>query len=673
MKFGTLGDESILRIDEATVSHGRILDPFYYDTGVRGAANSVLGFADGYQLSSKDRDIITARQTGHLDEYDREADVKVLESLDIVAAYNALIEGDIKKCESELSSGTIAGTVGQKVQNGRIVRDVETGNAETSYGIANQMSYLRRYLNKINEIAVSLNMSADDVREKIVDAFYNPSDDPDEIKAIVEARIAYNDTIIGLYQMMLSQNYAMLGITQQEAEVLIAQLGSTDSSARKTAIQRIKRALVMNEDKFRVVGFSYDLRPLGGGIILLDKYGIGDMQKDQTGSIDYMIQDSLQYDVVIYTHGGSNDVYDINRESRGIYGTYSRHATLEKRKLGFQLDDEYDKINREFDERLSKVATETERLEVEKEKAAAIDAKKREYASRINAVTKMYNDKRIAATDKLYANRDSFVVRNKNLKKGKGVWTIDPIVGLNGKTYIEMDPLIRDLIRAGFKSFIIYSCNPGHHHLAMDILKTPGVTIRYNTTNTIIETTCIDESDEWAVIENTLYDAEVSLLEAANRNGIDYLGHITDDLDVFMTEGVLSNIWRALVTLVKKAISTIISIFKGIINFFKKIINAIKSLFRKATDKSTKLPNKIKTNSIVLEDASIKTVEVSSFADVQYHVLKACDSISKKIKETQQRQISNMEELKRYSEDKVKTIQENTNPRMDAWLSTVLG
>lgn len=221
-----------------------------------------------------------------------------------------------------------------------------------------------------------------------------------------------------------------------------------------------------------------------------------------------------------------------------------------------------------------------------------------------------------------------------------------------------MDELIRALIKQGFKSIYIMSCNPGHHELADDIKKTKGVRIHMGTNSILAEST-IEElnNDPFCVYENSNIDyltnaelelefAEEKLQELALEYNIDYNNDkllqesytfIIEHQDI-INEGLLHDAWEFLSKMVKKIIAALIYLFKNAIAMVKAIFNKIKSLFTKKSDPNLEWKAS-KVSFIAIESAQLKESEVKNYNQLKNIVLNSCSSISKEINKIQNKQL----------------------------------
>lgn len=775
---------------EATITHGKVVSTGDLDAYPPRIKRRILDIAAANGIDEKNVRRAISQVTGDeyalhgddmfdgifmhtIEKYNKEQDEAILASENLVEAYNSMIDGRFN------AAVTKAKEFMMKVQqdtaaymNGDLSVQSEYGDM----GLDDQDIYLMiDNLVKAGTAAKNLGLNDDEIKEIIVNAYYRPTDDPEKIREIVNARIQYNNAIISMFRTMIKENYKLLGITAEEAEVLMMKLESKDAKDRATSVSSIKEAIVKNQDKFMVRPGVYDFRPIGAGCIFITTEEMGSVGPTVTN--DRMIQLLMQYDAIVVGHGNNYNRKQkayVERMMKEIKDKVAAHNTKMR-----QLDEERRKMHRATYERISKVSSRkarsvmnkyqrivkqrekvidsySQRLEEIRKKADAArdELDKYEYYSadydqayeRYDLYIKYYMmmlDKRSEMRDEFWefekkmdalkwserdavydaaykeltaegeakikqmdmvideyqrksnedirSTIDDFQKRSDRLNRKyskDNKWTIQPVSTLNGGPYTEVDEVMRQLIREGFKKIYLVACNPGRMELARDIRTKPGITIHHATRSLLAENvTNMTESEfrEFELesyinpIETNLSDTETHLMEMCNRFGIRYTDNkaldecVTEYLkeSSFMNEGVLKNIWISLVKIIKSALGFIVKIFKAIINFVKNVVNAIKDFFKKifGRHKGTKLSNSVRSSVIMVENASMTITDSNSLNDIQIAVLNACGKLSNKIKEVEHRQTENMDELRQYSEDQVKNISEASNPKFDSLCS----
>ena len=276
-------------------------------------------------------------------------------------------------------------------------------------------------------------------------------------------------------------------------------------------------------------------------------------------------------------------------------------------------------------------------------------------------------------------------------KNDKVSWQIQPVKTLKGGPYTDVNDLVRQLIKEGFKNINLVACNPGRHTLAKDILDTPGVKIHHATTSLLAESAYYYNSENvmiesaFAEIDKNIRETHQHLAMICEESNIPYWDDefLDECLCYFesgaymevLVEGALANAWAKLKELVKKALGFIIGIFKKLLELVGKLIARIKDFFKRVFGSNRfekKFQRNIKSGVIMVESASLKRQAVGSWEEMQANITKACEKITSKIKETEARQTKNMQDLERFAEQKSKAVNESSDTQFDALLGLIL-
>lgn len=235
--------------------------------------------------TSRGVDINDSKLQSRVESFDKEKAKYILESKNIVEAYNAYIEADIDRLMDENSFDLKDGT--------------------TDY-LAKTIAYLL----KTNDISKS------DIRNYLRGTFFYTSNDPEKIKRMLTLRLKYNQHITNLMSKMLNLNYKILGYTDAEMKALDKRLNSKGNDSN-TAVAEIKQKIYENKSKFLTNnGECVDLTSLGFGKIFITKgkdfLGInntrsGKDDRNELQAIDGLLQKSMMYDAIIMCHGSSGN------------------------------------------------------------------------------------------------------------------------------------------------------------------------------------------------------------------------------------------------------------------------------------------------------------------------------------------------------------------------------
>lgn len=255
-------------------------------------------------------------------------------------------------------------------------------------------------------------------------------------------------------------------------------------------------------------------------------------------------------------------------------------------------------------------------------------------------------------------------------------WLIQPVNTLKAGPFNDMNDLVRQAIKEGFKSIFIVSCNPGHHELDPDIKKIKGVRISHAMNSLLAESvlspymdTSFDIDDPIDETEYRLYQTERHMMQICNECGIDYfndelLDESSSEFTASINEaGIASKVWSTLVSIIKKAIATVVSVFKKLIDFFKSIIERIKAFFGKIFGKDAKIERQLRksfnTKFIIIENAGMKAVTVNNWDDLQKGVLDSCNKIAAKIQKMEREQTELLKKTQQFAEQQGRKAPQN--------------
>lgn len=218
-----------------------------------------------------------------LERYDQALDELVLKSDNIVKSYNMLLEAQFEKAVEFYKEKFV----------GKEYADKESAPCFDALD-ATAAAYLAyKDLPGVDEV---------ELKKAIVHGSFLTSDNPDKIKAQLQIRINYNKAMISMFQEMLKTNYELLGFSKDEALILSQKLVSGDVEERKSSIKELKAAVLANKGKFEIGKGRLDFRSIGGGVYFGTPKQTG---LDKFMSVDRMLQYTLEYDCIIFGHGGS--------------------------------------------------------------------------------------------------------------------------------------------------------------------------------------------------------------------------------------------------------------------------------------------------------------------------------------------------------------------------------
>jgi len=533
------------------------------------------------------------------------------------------------------------------------------------------------------------NLPEEKVKRFLLESFFEISEDPKQIKKLLQLRINYNNKIITLLQKMLRTNYQILGISSEEAESLTKGLSHSDSKISGSNIKMIKELIIKNEKKFKPRPDMVDLRSLGFGVAFITNEDLRDVER--YGKIDRLIHLLMRYDCVVLGHGSDHSsewtdkvvqhqdhVKNLNKE----YSNVDKQIKMMKKQLEKQYDnDTFKRLLSSGDSVLERIINydheddhgkkfilnwyHIKESDIPKFKDAAKDIL--DYNKNI----KELEDKRTERVKDMESIQDKEKEINSEEEKNRK-WGIQNIKTEHGGPYTDINELCEQLIKEGFKKIFLMSCNPGHYKLSNDVLKHKGVII-HNAENTLFAESSVDNNENNEIVTESLdwdiTSTELKLIDFCEANEIDYNNQQLLEESYFylmenqeyLEEGIIGDLWQGLKTLVKKILQALIYLFKNAIAFVRALFNKIRQFFTGVSNPDAEFHNN-KVSFISLESAQVKEVNVNNFNQLKVAVIKSCASISKEIDILSQKQTSMTKQTQSYIEKKGR---DNMNEMVD--------
>lgn len=237
--------------------------------------------------------------------------------------------------------------------------------------------------------------------------------------------------------------------------------------------------------------------------------------------------------------------------------------------------------------------------------------------------------------------------------KYKHIWHCQPTRTLKAGPFEDVNHLVRQLIKEGFKKILIEDCNPGGHKLADDIMKTPGILINHSDFSNWVESLIIDSTDPDILAIN---EAELSLKEFAESFDIDYSNdeYLEECCQWYLknAEYIEEGVIDSLKEFFKKILAGIINFFKKIFEFVKTAFYKLKTLFNgtKEAPKNTKtnFQKPITTPLIDIESKKTIKIQCTNREELENESSKMCVKFSNIIKEFNKK---HQEAMKRINQD----------------------
>ena len=690
-------------------------------------ANPASG-VDGFSVLGNER-VLSAIQHS-IEQYDSGRDQAILASENIVEAYNAVNRMDVEKAIGLIQSiPTDENEQMEYIKENKLAVILNSLKAlQTQFAILVSIIEDRKVDDIIvNRYVEELGITQDTIVNIITNSVYTPTNNPDEVRAVLNARASYNRTITSILQTALEMNYQFLGLSKDEAQIMINQIGKSDNDRNK--IMSIIRERLRDPEVIQKAKRSYgfDLSEFNGGKIIYAPEAI-DLQK--FGNLEYMFQSAMEYDMVVISHGNisakeitdnqqrikeqaqktiKNKLDAIGNIKRQIDSEYNRAGSNmspeEQRIMGSIVNEikeyehltnrignrvmeyesylytlhalggdsalqssDYLALKSQHDEDVGNIESYNQKILSILDEIRYVDSKYTETAERVKALHRyrMELEKQVVKINS-YVNRSGGdtikLFRHKRYRKHLR-WVCMPVTTPGGVTCTDVNTLLRQLIKEGYKKIKLFSCNPGHYELDRDIKNTPGVTINMGTNVVILES-----ADEYAKIDSILESAEHQLITFCDQNQIDYndtsylnecTTFIISNSSEVINEGMIANAWESIKTFIKKFIGFIVSLFRKMINFIRTIINKIKSFFSNARSDFKNISDPVQVHYMMIENAQFVNKQNKSWDMIEREVLLSCNRISNKIKELEQSNLRNAKMLEQYADQQAKSIDEAT-------------
>ena len=616
----------------------------------------------------------------HIKDLDLEKEKAILESEDIIKEYQLYLNGEIEKAEKQYGDESTSQIEKRMVEEIQYLR---------TFGIDEQ---------KIKAMAIEEYYGGKNLPDSMSDAEKSKA-----IKSILKLRINYVNKITSLLSRMLQTNYKVLGLSEKQAQEYISALSSGKNDATKAAAD-VLQLIKNNGDKFLTNnGQSVDLTSLGFGVILGPSkgYELGFMGTDFTNkdAMLNLIQSAMRYDVVVVAHGEDAQTLD-DKESKRVINDLKQADS--------NIHDKHDQTLREFekvdkDERqdinaITSVAKAVypanilsidglvdfiedyleSNIKTDKDNTSTLenliekttdkfydenyifDQVKQMYISQygpdivkeIDVTIKKYKKLIVDMTKFIFAETVVRVIQ-KVLVEGldgdiKNFWGCQPTKTLKAGPFDDVNELVRQLIKEGYKKIFIKDCNPGGHKLADDIMNTKGILINYSDFSNYVES--FEDNDPNLKIIN---EAELSLKEFADSYGIDYNDdeYLAECCNWYLEnrELIQEGKFDGLKEFFKKILSGIIGFFKRIFDLVKKAFHKLKSLFTGTKDepKDTKsnFQKPITTKMISVKDKKVVEVTSNNRQELEKAASEMCSTIASEIKKFNQTQQTSMKKI----------------------------
>lgn len=657
------------------------------------------------EMSIDGFDIIDGMIHHQLEVYDKTRDLALLQAEDIVKAYREAAGASYDKAVQFLNANI--SEINRRAANGEDI--------VTEFFNKNEFDNLTRLLTMSSDALFELmeryDFSEAELKRTIVENAFSDSDDPNKIRDIIQARITYSNVIVTMFKQMLQQNYKILGITEREASLLAERISSGDADEEKAGIVAIKDIIESKAEQFHKKDM-YDLRPIGGGCIFYTSKDLGAIVKADT-TFRRLIQLAMTHDAIVVAHGSNKTKAGIAEKvlstqiiAPNFKKTYHKAKLNAITKMRFNFGKSGDEEYQDYVKASKKAKWSAEKLtefqntviSAQKALKAAIDAGDESLIHSIISANENVNQKLekmvetseraideykeledqikrgekftlsewIAAFEAINSADDAI---NKALDKYNEVlrkykdstyWGCQPVKTLKGGPFTDMNKLVAQLIKEGFKNIYIMSCNPGSHELDPKILATPGIKIHHGVHSILSENTeyVYDTDDSFSEAYNTIDEAttELEVYESMYNTASNEFS------SEFLTEaGSVSSIWAKVKEWIKTAIKKVINFFKTVFEKIKNFIDRVKNFFKNRKGKLTK---KVDTG-VIRGDGKVEKFNFDDYEELKKKTEAACDELTKMIHKYEQESIKGMQEAEKYADQQSKKAVNESIDGMD--------
>lgn len=567
------------------------------DSGATAAYNTTAKHKE--QIGIVSGDILDVEMKHRLETLDKEQVKAILESKDIVKAYNDLVDMKVEQYKNTSTADTEALTI------------VKT--------FALRFNDFFAYAN-----AQAVGKSIEQLKHDVKDGFTYQSQDPQFIRELLQTRLKYAECTERLLKQVIENNAKVLKISSSQLETMIK--GSTPQN-----IKDMKDQIEKNKDQFIKNKYLADCRSIGGGILVC---GEGfEIDGDNTKFED-SIQDLLHYDVVVRAHGTTSEISEradarmIKKIKEGLH----KSVLL---KLGKIKADEIDETVDEIIDYLRKNNNQWPLTE--------------------------YSDQKRKMAILLFMQR-WFKKALKDEKKNAKWEFAKPITFVDGKQYVDVVKFVKACKDQGFKKIKMYQCNPGEYDLPESLKPGVVFTQRTNyIESTIVKDYEVAENIALEGVYQ-LEQTALQLCEenGINYNDDTYLTECMNYFDSnkeFIAEGLISTALGKLVEICRTVIGAIIGFIKKIAELIAGLIRKIAE-FIKGKDKR-KVKKDIEVNTITLEAAKLKKTKVTSQDELYKVVETDLNNAAKEYRKVAQKQAQINKQLQQQLEMAAKREEKN--------------
>lgn len=514
-------------------------------------------------------------------------------------------------------------------------------------------------------------MKDKEIKDILKKDYFLVEEDPYKLRRELQFRVNYNKKMIKIFKNLLKKNYMILQSSEAEADMIQSFFSSNIDKNEYLAIRMIKSLLNRSANNFMINHNVYDLRSidLGGkyhaGVICISNDGVnGNFE-----ALSRLVQKSLEWDVIIYSHGNTQPIID------GINNYRSSMNEILNNKLEDHIEDFdnfvdnmkhymyhyeshksyaegiHDAINTLFkfqyidtmvgiedviikckttavDYILKKLISDKPKTvdgieasllkssehaleliirDIELILPKNIDKDEEDYIESMDRMKKEFIQTVLLYACQLQA-LDDYLVNHSDW-----MWVTQDIYSTKAGPFKTMNELLRQLIfKEGFKKILIFTCNPGGHDLPDDI-KNANVVIKYGDVTNLTEEDNISKVFDDCF--NTIQLVENNLIRECEKYDIDYnddeyllecYNKLESNIELLSEKASdKPNGWENVSKFINEIIIGLTYKFKELLNFFKFVLFKMRNFFRNIVNHN-KFAKPIKTEFIYINNGKAK-------------------------------------------------------------------
>ncbi len=682
---------------------------------------------DKLSLTSASYDDMQAKQVGI---YDDNYMLKIIESDDVVAMYNAYIDLNFDRLKKILQ---MSEQDMQKEGTNLIVSPIDVS-----------------ILNESVELLQSGKIKSEEqLRKYITQKYFEVTDDPEILRSTLRLRYNWNKKVTSLLQRMLKDNYQLLGYTEDQAQKMVDNLTSGDVNKKRETVDDIVEDILKspNSPMFNSDRTELDLSSVGGGKVYAS-YDLAKLSNNTDASLfRTAIMYAFRYDIVITAHGIGNSIVT---NDKSIYRNLISKSSMDDFSYAYinTFGKEFPKPERDDSDIIKYAFKSINSLEQNYPRLKNIHDidmlcyryiylnKMRNRLIKEGIVHGDYGDMRLTDS-KYFTERQSQILTNeiddylvmfqsfidrpdiveeyniidkyykyymtimKSRFDNNEIWFSQRTKIGNQDPTMDTVKMIRNAIKENpkAKTIMVINCNPDHIKLPADLINDKKHLIHISNNNTLGDVTTsysfnkeyvspqsristesfiaeylcesVDYQYSNEEFDRILEQTENDLKQFALENDIDYY-----DNDILMEAVELVEnsdyVMEGVISSIWKAVLKFIkSVIKALIALFKAVINFFKSIFNLIRNLLRALVGKppIQKNIsyIAMESADVREFKPRDNKDIENKLKKSCEDMGRELQILSRLQTRISKEIEKEAERKAKEDMKAANEGANLW------